>query len=69
MIFPTPELAIEAACTLIDRGHDVYGIGIGPRTDQIKRELIERIYALWARPRNPFDSTPSPKPRIATAKQ
>jgi hypothetical protein len=47
--YPNPELAIEAACHLIDDGRDVYGIGTGPLTDSIGREEIARIYALWAR--------------------
>ena len=32
---PSPELAIEAACRLIDDGCDVYGIGTGSLTDSI----------------------------------
>ncbi len=47
--YPTPELAIEAACRLIDAGHDVYGIGTGPLSDSIGRHQIARIYDLWAR--------------------
>ena len=46
---PTPELAIEAACRLIDEGCDVYGIGTGPLTDSIGRDEIVRIYDLWIR--------------------
>ena len=49
---PSPELAIEAACRLIDDGYDVYGIGTGPLTDSIARDQIARIYALWARGKN-----------------
>jgi hypothetical protein len=45
--YPTPELAIEAACHLIDGGCDVYGIGTGPLTDSIGRDQIARICALW----------------------
>jgi hypothetical protein len=48
------EQAIEAACTLIDQGVDVHGIGTGPLSDSIDREHIDRIYALWARARHPF---------------
>jgi hypothetical protein len=51
---PSPEQAIEAACTLIDQGCDVHGIGTGPLTDSIDQEHIDRIYALWARERHPF---------------
>jgi hypothetical protein len=46
---PSPELAIEAACRLIDDGCDVYGIGTGPLTDSIARDEIARIYAIWVR--------------------
>jgi len=52
--YPTPELAIEAACGFIDEGCDVYGIGTGPLSDSIDREHIDRIYTLWARERHPF---------------
>jgi hypothetical protein len=54
--YPTPELAIEAACHLIDAGRDVYGIGTGPLTDSIGRDEIARIYALWARAERPLAS-------------
>jgi hypothetical protein len=47
--YPTPELAIEAACRLIDDGCDVFDIGTGPLTDSIRRPEIARIYAMWAR--------------------
>jgi hypothetical protein len=50
----TPELAIRAACLLIDDGYDVYGIGTGPLTDSIGKEQIARIYAMWARTKFPF---------------
>jgi hypothetical protein len=53
---PSPELAIEAACRLIDEGCDVYGIGAGPLADSIDREQIANIYALWARAKRPFGS-------------
>jgi hypothetical protein len=51
---PSPQAAIEAACRLIERGYDAYGIGTGPLADSIEREQIARIYALWAaaRPRD-----------------
>jgi hypothetical protein len=44
---PSPETAIEAACRLIDDGNDVYGIGTGPLTDYIGKDVIAKIYALW----------------------
>jgi hypothetical protein len=44
---PTPEAAIEAACRLIDQGHEVYGIGTGNPTDTIGPPDIARIYATW----------------------
>ena len=50
---PSPELAIEAACRLIDDGYDVYGIGTGPLTDSIGRNEIARIYAIWVRAKRP----------------
>lgn len=52
--YPSPERAIEAACRLIDDGHDVYGVGTGPPTDSIEREQIARIYTMWARAKYPF---------------
>ena len=45
----SPELAIEAACQLIDDGCDVYGIGTGPLSDSIARADIARIHEFWAR--------------------
>jgi hypothetical protein len=51
---PSPEQAIEAACRLVDDGCDVYAVGTGPLTDSIDREQIARIYAMWARAKNPF---------------
>jgi hypothetical protein len=45
------ELAIEAECTLMDEGNDVFGIGTGPLADSIDRDEIARIYELWVRPR------------------
>ncbi len=51
---PSPELAIESACRLIDDGADVYGIGTGPLAASIARDQIARVYALWARAREPF---------------
>jgi hypothetical protein len=55
---PSPELAIEAACQLIDGGCDVYGIGTGPLTDSIARDQIARIYDIWARAEHPHGGTP-----------
>jgi hypothetical protein len=55
----TPELAIQAACRLIDDGFDVYGIGTGPLADSIEREQIARIYAMWARAKFPFGQIPN----------
>ena len=52
--YPSPETAIEAACLLIDDGCDVYGIGTGPLTDSIGKDEIARIYAMWARAKQPF---------------
>jgi hypothetical protein len=51
---PSPESAIEFACGLIDDGREVFGIGTGPLTDSIGKAQIDRIYALWARAKNPF---------------
>ena len=51
---PTPEAAIEIACPLIDEGCDVFGVGTGPLTDAIAGNEIARIYAIWAREKNPF---------------
>lgn len=47
----TPELAIEAACGLIEGGVLVSGIGTGPLADCIGGEHIARIYDLWRRTR------------------
>ena len=46
---PSPEAAIEAACRLIDFGCDVYGIGTGPFADNVERDDIVHIYAMWVR--------------------
>jgi hypothetical protein len=54
---PTPEKAIEAACGLLDDGCDVYGIGTGPLSDSIGKDVIARIYAMWRRAASP--GTPS----------
>ena len=47
--FPTPEEAIDAACSLIHDGGDVYGIGSGSLADLITKDQISRIYAIWVR--------------------
>jgi hypothetical protein len=59
--FATAEMAIEGACRMIDAGHDVFGIGIGPLSDSIGRSEIARIHAIWS------GSTlcPHPSPRAA----
>lgn len=57
MRHPSPELAIESACRLIDDGCDVYGIGTGPLSDSIERNEITRIYALWSRAKPRLNET------------
>jgi hypothetical protein len=51
---PSPERAIEGACGLLDEGCDVYGIGTGPLTDSIEKDVIAKIYAIWVRAKYPF---------------
>jgi hypothetical protein len=46
------ELAIDAACELIDKGYEVHGIGRGPLAYPIGKQTITRIYAIWARDRS-----------------
>jgi hypothetical protein len=60
--YPTPEKAIEAACGLLDDGYDVYGIGTGPLTDSIGKDVIARIYAMWVKA-NPNPATSRQIPR------
>jgi hypothetical protein len=48
VMHPSPGIAINAACRLIDGGHDVFGIGTGPLADSIGKDGIAGIYALWA---------------------
>jgi hypothetical protein len=48
---PTPEMAIETACDLIDSGHEVKGIGTGELTDSIGVEQIAKIYSIRNRTR------------------
>lgn len=47
----TPERAIESACRLLDDGHEVLTIGIGPLADLIAigKDQIARIYEMWVR--------------------
>jgi hypothetical protein len=45
----TPEEAIEAACTLLDEGGEVSGLGMGPLANSIDQDQIARIYEIWAR--------------------
>ena len=54
LAFPSPEHAIEAACSLIDRGHQVLSIGIADTDDTISEIEIARIYAIWERAKEPF---------------
>ena len=55
--YPSPELAIEAACRLIDAGCDVYGIGTGPLTDSIDRPPAGR--PLWMKPGVCWSASPA----------
>jgi hypothetical protein len=57
--YPTPEEAIESACHLIDKGCNVYAMGMstGLLSTSISRDEIARIYAFWARPKTPLDRT------------
>jgi hypothetical protein len=54
VMHPSPELAIEAACRLMDEGDDVFAIGMGSLDDSIDRDQIARIYAVWTRGKRPF---------------
>ncbi|MGD1017465.1 MAG: hypothetical protein ABR863_13680 [Roseiarcus sp.] len=54
MRFPSPERAIEGACSLLDNGLQVVGIGTGDLEDSIAAIEIARIYAIWTRAKNPF---------------
>jgi hypothetical protein len=47
----TQEQAIEAACWLMDGGFDVVGVGTGPTDDEVDRERMARVYAIWVRAR------------------
>ena len=46
------ELAIEAACSLIDGGRQVLSIGTAEPDDTISEIEVARIYAIWARRRS-----------------
>ena len=50
---PSPELAIESACRLIEDGFDVHGIGTGPLENAIDKDQIARIYLMWLREKRP----------------
>jgi len=54
LMFESPEHAIEAACSLIDGGHQVLSIGTADPDDTISEIEIARIYAIWARAKKPF---------------
>jgi hypothetical protein len=54
LAFRSPERAIEAACSLIDRGRQVFSIGTADPGDAISEIEIARIYAIWAREKKPF---------------
>jgi hypothetical protein len=54
LAFPSPGRAIEAACSLIDGGHQVLSIGTADPDDTISEIEIARIYAIWAREKKPF---------------
>jgi hypothetical protein len=56
IMHPTPEMAIETACRLIDEGGDVFGIGT--LSDSIDRKQISRIYDMWVRMELPFRRRP-----------
>jgi hypothetical protein len=56
--YPSPETAIEAACTLIHGNNEVFGIGMGPFTDSIESGKIAEIYDLWVRSKYPFGVLP-----------
>jgi hypothetical protein len=50
----TAEGAIEAACSLLDQGCDVYGVWTGDLAESIDREQIIRIHGLRIKsPANP----------------
>jgi hypothetical protein len=54
LAFPSPERAIEGACSLIDGGHQVLSIGTADPDYAISEIEFARIYAIWARAKKPF---------------
>jgi hypothetical protein len=54
LVFPSAERAIEAACSLADNGFQVLGIGARDHGASFAEIEIARIYAIWARAKNPF---------------
>jgi hypothetical protein len=46
LAFPSPERAIEAACSLVDGGHQVLRIGTADPDDTISETEIAHIYAI-----------------------
>jgi hypothetical protein len=54
LAFRSPERAIEAACSLIDRGYQVVSIGAVDTDVTISEVEIARVYAIWAREKKPF---------------
>jgi hypothetical protein len=56
-MYASAELAIEAACLLIDDGCDVHGIGTGPLSDSIGKDEIARIYGMWDVGRGTWDGS------------
>jgi hypothetical protein len=54
----SPEQAVEAACRLIDDGHDVYALGAASLMESISRNEIARIYEMWVRDKRPFGEKP-----------
>lgn len=49
--YPTQEIAVKAACLLIDQGCDVFGIGLASETAELGREQIAEFYRSWAHER------------------
>lgn len=47
--YPSPEIAIRAACRLMDEGFDVYAIGTGSLADSIGIATIVKIYEIWTK--------------------
>lgn len=49
--YPTQEIALKAACLLIDQGCDVLGIGLAPGTSDLDPEQVAEFYRSWAHER------------------